>query len=83
MNILIKILSKILAVRLYLSDMDSGVTFPTLLDALRSPYGARGDVRRLGLFYSNKAYFDQHRTGTLTTVSGQDYKLCFFAACKA
>ena len=28
-------------------------------------------------------FFDQHRTGSLITTSGQDYKIRFFAACKA
>ena len=34
-------------------------------------------------YFIEQSYFDQHRTGTLTTVSGQDYNLRFFAACKA
>ena len=34
-------------------------------------------------YFIEQSYFDQHRTGTLTTASGQDYNLRFFAACKA
>ena len=33
--------------------------------------------------FIDKSYFDQHRTGTLITTSGQDYAIRFFAACKA
>ena len=34
-------------------------------------------------YFIEQSYFDQRRTGTLTTASGQDYNLRFFAACKA
>ena len=33
--------------------------------------------------YIEKSFFDQHRTGTLITTSGQDYTLRLFASCKA
>jgi sortase B len=33
--------------------------------------------------FIEQSYFDQHRTGTLTTVSGKNYNIRFFAACKA
>ena len=33
--------------------------------------------------FIKQEYFDQHRTGTLITTSGQDYTIRLFAACKA
>ena len=33
--------------------------------------------------FNKQEYFDQHRTGTLITTSGQDYTIRLFAACKA
>ena len=33
--------------------------------------------------FKKQEYFDQHRTGTLITTSGQDYTIRLFAACKA
>ena len=33
--------------------------------------------------FKEKSYFDQHRTGTLITNSGQDYSIHIFASCKA
>ena len=32
--------------------------------------------------FIEKSFFDQHRTGTLTTASGKDYSVRIFAACK-
>ena len=34
-------------------------------------------------YFIEQSYFDQHRTGTLITTSGQDYTIRLFAACKA
>lgn len=33
--------------------------------------------------FTDKGFFDRHRTGTLITASGQDYTIRFFASCKA
>ena len=33
--------------------------------------------------YADREYFDAHRTGTLTVIKGAEYKITFFAACKA
>ena len=33
--------------------------------------------------FIDKSFFDQHRTGTLITNSGQDYSIHIFASCKA
>ena len=33
--------------------------------------------------FIDKSFFDQHRTGTLITASGQDYSIHIFASCKA
>ena len=33
--------------------------------------------------YAGKEFFDAHRTGTLTVIKGAEYKITFFAACKA
>lgn len=42
----------------------------------RAMFGALDD-------FNKQEYFDQHRTGTLITTSGQDYTIRLFAACKA
>ena len=33
--------------------------------------------------YADREYFDAHKTGTLTVIKGAEYKITFFAACKA
>ena len=33
--------------------------------------------------YAGKEFFDAHKTGTLTVIKGAEYKITFFAACKA
>ena len=33
--------------------------------------------------YADREYFDAHRTGTLTVIKGAEYKITFFASCKA
>ena len=33
--------------------------------------------------YADKGFFDEHRTGSLTVVNGKEYRIEFFAACKA
>jgi sortase B len=33
--------------------------------------------------YVDREYFDAHRTGTLTVIKGAEYKITFFASCKA
>ena len=33
--------------------------------------------------YAGKEYFDAHKTGTLTVIKGAEYKITFFASCKA
>ena len=33
--------------------------------------------------YAGKEFFDAHKTGTLTVIKGAEYKITFFASCKA
>ena len=33
--------------------------------------------------YADREYFDAHKTGTLTVIKGAEYKITFFASCKA
>ena len=33
--------------------------------------------------YADQAFFDAHKTGTLTVIKGAEYKITFFASCKA